>query len=70
MTHMKLCNRQRLGFLAELEWTMRRIAEDRGWSAQTKPKKNDFHPTMKPFEMLCYLVGNSWSGETARAAML
>ena len=24
-----------------------------------KPKKNDVHPTMKPVEMLCYLVGNS-----------
>ena len=35
MTHMKLCNRQRLGFLAELGWTMRRIAEDMDWSAQT-----------------------------------
>ena len=35
MTHMKLCNRQRLGFLAELGWTIRRIAEDMGWSAQT-----------------------------------
>ena len=24
-----------------------------------KPKKNDLHPTMKPVEMLCYLIGNS-----------
>ena len=24
-----------------------------------KPKKNDVHPTMKPVEMLCYLIGNS-----------
>ena len=24
-----------------------------------KPKKNDVHPTMKPVEMFCYLVGNS-----------
>ena len=32
---MQLENRQRLGFLASLGWTMRRIAEDMGWSAQT-----------------------------------
>ena len=40
----------------------------RGWFAdrsQTtimeydQPKKNDVHPTMKPVEMLCYLIGNS-----------
>ena len=24
-----------------------------------KPKKNDLHPTMKPVDMLCYLIGNS-----------
>ncbi len=24
-----------------------------------KPKKNDVHPTMKPVEILCYLIGNS-----------
>ena len=24
-----------------------------------KPKKNDVHPTMKPVDMLCYLIGNS-----------
>ena len=24
-----------------------------------KPKKNDVHPTMKPTEMLCYLLKNS-----------
>ena len=35
MTHMKLTNRQRLGFLAELGWPMNRIAEDMGWCAQT-----------------------------------
>ena len=35
MTHMKLNNRQRLGFLAELGWPMNRIAEDMGWCAQT-----------------------------------
>ena len=34
MQHMQLENRQRLGFLASLEWTMRRIAEDMGWSSQ------------------------------------
>ena len=27
-----------------------------------KPKKNDLHPTMKPVEMLCYLIGNSSKG--------
>ena len=27
-----------------------------------KPKKNDLHPTMKPVEMLCYLIGNSTKG--------
>ena len=35
MQHMQLGNRQRLGFLASLGWTMRRISEDMGWSAQT-----------------------------------
>ena len=35
MTHMQLGNRQRLGYLASLGWTMRRIAEDMGWCAQT-----------------------------------
>lgn len=35
MQHMQLENRQRLGFLASLGWTMRRISEDLGWSAQT-----------------------------------
>ena len=35
MQHMQLANRQRLGFLASLGWTMRRISEDMGWSAQT-----------------------------------
>lgn len=35
MTHMKLKDRQRLGFLAELGWPMNRIAEDMGWCAQT-----------------------------------
>ena len=35
MTHMKLTNRQRLGFLAELGWPMDRIAADMGWCAQT-----------------------------------
>ena len=35
MQHMRLANRQRLGFLASLGWTMRRISEDMGWSAQT-----------------------------------
>ena len=34
MQHMQLENRQRLGFLASLGWTMRRIAEDMGWSSQ------------------------------------
>ena len=30
-----------------------------------KPKKNDVHPTMKPVDMLCYLIGNSSkSGDT------
>ena len=24
-----------------------------------KQKKNDVHPTMKPVEMLCYLIGNA-----------
>lgn len=32
---MKLKDRQRLGFLASLGWTMRRIADDMGWCAQT-----------------------------------
>ena len=35
MHHMQQENRQRLGFLASLGWTMRRISEDMGWSAQT-----------------------------------
>ena len=35
MTHMKLENRQRLGLLASLGWTMSRIAKDMGWCAQT-----------------------------------
>ena len=35
MQHMQLGNRQQLGFLASLGWTMRRISEDMGWSAQT-----------------------------------
>lgn len=35
MKHLQIENRQRLGFLISLGWTMKRIAQDMGWSAQT-----------------------------------